>query len=301
MSENLKLPAYGGQALIEGVLMRGKNYMAASFRKPDGTIETVTEQLTGIYKSSIRKIPFLRGLIMLWDSLVLGTKYLTISANMQVEDEEEKIEGGSLVLTLLLSLTVFIVAFFLVPSAIGQGFEKWLDISAWWSNVIEGAIRLIFVIAYIWLVGKMDDIERVFMYHGSEHKTVNTFEAGKPLTVESVQEASLVHPRCGTSFLLTLVIISVLVFALVGPQTVLVRLLSRIILLPVIVGIAYEYIRFTSNHLDSKFIQWIMVPNLKLQDLTTRQPEDAMVEVAITAFTTMLKLENGEEEISTTA
>jgi uncharacterized protein YqhQ len=295
MSDNLKLPAYGGQALIEGVLMRGKNFMAASFRKPDGSIETVTEELSGIYKSSIRKIPFLRGLVMLWDSLVLGTKYLTVSANMQAEEEGEKIEGGSLVLTLLMSVTVFVAIFFLVPSAIGKGFENWLGITHWWSNVIEGLIRLVFVVGYIWVIGKMEDIERVFMYHGSEHKTVNTFEAGKPLTVESVQEASLVHPRCGTSFLLTLVIISVLVFALVGPQTLIVRLISRIVLLPVIVGIAYEYIRFTSNHLDSKFIQWLMVPNLKLQDLTTRQPEDGMVEVAITAFNTMLKLENGED------
>ncbi|MBI9049531.1 MAG: DUF1385 domain-containing protein [Anaerolineaceae bacterium] len=298
MSDNLKLPAYGGQALIEGVLMRGKNHMAASFRKPDGTIETVTETLSGIYQSAIRKIPFLRGLIMLWDSLVLGTKYLTISANMQAEEEDEKIEGTSLVLTLLISMTVFVVAFFLVPSAIGQGFEKWLGISSWWSNVIEGIIRLIFVIGYIWLVGKMDDIERVFMYHGAEHKTVNAFEGNKPLTVESVQKASIVHPRCGTSFLLTLVIISVLVFAFVGPQTVLVRLISRILLLPVIVGIAYEYIRFTSNHLDSKFVSWLMVPNLKLQSLTTRPPEDGMVEVAITAFNTMYELENGISEDS---
>jgi uncharacterized protein YqhQ len=291
MSENLKLPAYGGQALIEGVLMRGKNFLAASFRKPDGTIETVTEELTGIYKSSIRKIPFLRGLIMIWDSLVLGTKYLTISANMQT-DEDEKIEGTTLALTLLFSVVVFIAIFFLVPSAIGQGFEKWYHISAWWSNVIEGFIRLGFVIAYIWGVGKMKDIERVFQYHGSEHKTVNTFEAGKPLTVASVQEASLVHPRCGTSFLLTLVIISVLVFALVGPQTVLIRLLSRIVLLPVIIGVAYEYIRFTSNHLDSKIIKWLMVPNLALQKLTTRPPDDNMVEIAIEAFKTMYALEN---------
>ena len=295
MSENLKLPAYGGQALIEGVLMRGKDYMAASFRKPDGSIETVTEELSGIYKSSIRKIPFLRGLVMLWDSLVLGTKYLTVSANMQAEDEEEKIEGGSLVLTLLMSITVFVALFFLVPSAIGQGFENWLGINHWWGNVIEGIIRLIFVIGYIWAVGKMDDIERVFMYHGSEHQTVNAFEDGKPLTIENVQQASRVHPRCGTSFLLTLVIISVLVFALVGPQTILVRLVSRIILLPVIVGVSYEYIRFASDHLDSKFIQWLMIPNLKLQNLTTRPPDDSMVEVGIRAFTTMIKLEGRED------
>ena len=291
MSEKLKLPAYGGQALIEGVLMRGQNYLAASFRKPDGTIETITEELKGIYKSSIRKIPFLRGLIMLWDSLVLGTRYLTISANMQSE-EDEKIEGTSLALTLLFSVVVFISIFFLIPSAIGHGFEQWFHISTWWSNVVEGLIRLLFVIGYIWLVGKMDDIERVFQYHGSEHKTINTFEAGKPLTVESVQEASLVHPRCGTSFLLTLVIISVLIFALVGPQTVLIRLLSRIILLPVIIGVSYEYIRFTSNHLDSKFIRWLMIPNLALQKLTTRPPEDGMVEVALSAFNAMYALEN---------
>jgi uncharacterized protein YqhQ len=292
MSENLKLPAYGGQALIEGVLMRGKNYLAASFRKPDGTIETITEKLSGIYLSPIRKIPFLRGMLLLWDSLVLGTRYLTLSANLQAAEEDEKIEGTSLVLTLLLSMILFILIFFLVPSAIGQGFENWLKISSWWSNVLEGIIRLLFVVGYMWLVGKMDDIERVFGYHGAEHKTINTFEDGRPLTVESVQESSLVHPRCGTSFLLTLVIISVLVFAFVGPQSVLIRLLSRIVLLPIIIGIAYEYIRFASNHLDSKFIQWLMVPNLALQGLTTRPPSDGMVEIALSAFNAMYALEN---------
>ncbi len=294
MTENLKLPAYGGQALIEGVLMRGKSYLAASFRKPDGTIETITEKLSGIYLSPIRKMPFLRGMLLLWDSMVLGTKYLTISANLQSE-EDEKIEGASLVFTLILSMVLFVLIFFLVPSAIGQGFEKWFGISSWWSNVLEGIIRLAFVMGYMWLVGKMEDIENVFRYHGAEHKTINTFEAGKPLTVESIQESSLVHPRCGTSFLLTLVIISVLVFAFVGPQTVLIRLLSRIILLPIIIGIAYEYIRFASNHLDSKFIQWLMVPNLALQGLTTRPPKDDMVEIAMTAFNAMYALENQEQ------
>jgi uncharacterized protein YqhQ len=286
-----RLPSYGGQALIEGVLMRGSNYLAAAFRKPDGEIEVVSEKLTGIYNSSLKKIPFLRGLIMLWDALVLGSRFLTTSANFQT-GENEKIEGPTLYISLGGALLVGIGIFFLLPAAIGQGFENWLKVSPWWSNLIEGIIRLGLLVGYIWLIGKMPDISRVFAYHGAEHKVINAFESGAELTSENVMHYSIEHPRCGTSFLLTVVILSVVLFSVLGPLPFIWRLLSRIILIPVLAALAYEYIRWTARHLDSKFVKLLIRPNLALQHLTTREPTRAMLEVSISAFNKMFSLEH---------
>jgi len=286
-----RLPSYGGQALIEGVLMRGSNYLAAAFRKPDGEIEILSEKLSGIYNSRIKKIPFLRGLIMLWDALVLGTRFLTASANYQT-GENEKIEGPTLYLSLGGALLIGIAIFFLLPAAIGQGFESLLRINHWWSNFIEGIIRLFLLVAYIWLIGKMPDIQRVFAYHGAEHKVINAFESGADLTPENVMRYSIEHPRCGTSFLLTVVLLSVVLFSLLGPLPILWRFLSRIILIPVLATLAYEYIRWTARHLESDIIKFLIRPNLALQHLTTREPSRAMVEVSISAFNKMYSLEH---------
>ncbi len=286
-----RLPSYGGQALIEGVLMRGSNYLAAAFRKPDGEIEILSEKLSGIYTSRVKKIPFLRGLIMLWDALVLGTRFLTTSANYQ-SGENEKIEGATLYISLGGALVIGITIFFLLPAAIGQGFETLLRISHWWSNLIEGIIRLALLLAYIWLIGKMPDIKRVFAYHGAEHKVINAFESGADLTPENVMRYSTEHPRCGTSFLLTVVLLSVVLFSLLGPLPILWRFLSRIILIPVLAALAYEYIRWTAHHLDSNIVKFLIRPNLALQHLTTREPSTAMVEVSISAFNKMYSLEH---------
>lgn len=285
-----RLPSYGGQALIEGVLMRGSNYLAAAFRKPDGEIEILSEKLSGIYNSRLKKIPFLRGLIMLWDALVLGTRFLTTSANYQT-GENEKIEGPTLYLSLGGALLIGIAIFFLLPAAIGQGFESLLGINHWWSNLIEGIIRLVLLVAYIWLIGKMPEITRVFAYHGAEHKVINAFESGADLTPENVMQYSIEHPRCGTSFLLTVVLLSVVLFSLLGPLPILWRFLSRIILIPVLATLAYEYIRWTARHLDSDIVKFLIRPNLALQHLTTREPSRAMVEVSISAFNKMYSLE----------
>ena len=286
-----RLPSYGGQALIEGVLMRGSNYLAAAFRKPDGEIEILSEKLSGIYNSRLKKIPFLRGLIMLWDALVLGTRFLTTSANYQT-GENEKIEGPTLYLSLGGALLIGIAIFFLLPAVIGQGFESLLRINHWWSNLIEGIIRLFLLVAYIWLIGKMPDIQRVFAYHGAEHKVINAFESGADLTPENVMQYSIEHPRCGTSFLLTVVLLSVVLFSLLGPLPIIWRFLSRIILIPVLATLAYEYIRWTARHLESDIIKFLIRPNLALQHLTTREPSRAMVEVSISAFNKMYSLEH---------
>jgi uncharacterized protein YqhQ len=167
----LKLPSYGGQALIEGVLMRGSHYLAAAFRAPSGEIIVQTEKLGGLYTSKLTKIPFLRGLIVLWDAIGLGTKYLTVSANIQT-GEDEKIEGPAMTLTIIFSFVIAIALFFLAPAGIATLFEKWFNLTPFTANMTEGLIRLILIIGYIWAVGKMPDIRRVFSYHGAEHKTI---------------------------------------------------------------------------------------------------------------------------------
>ncbi len=280
------MPSYGGQAVIEGVMMRGAKSVAIAMRAPDQSIVLHTETLGGIYKSRVAKIPFLRGLVMLWDALGLGMRALTLSANTQT-GEDEKLEGPMLYVTLGISLALGVGLFLVAPAAAGQLMEHWLGINAWWGNLAEGIIRLLLLVAYIVAVGRVPDIRRVFAYHGAEHKTINAFESGAELTPENVAKFSLEHPRCGTAFLLTLVLLSVVLFSLLGPLPVFWRLASRVLLLPLLAGMAYEYIRFTANHLDLALVRLMVRPNMALQRLTTREPDLPMLEVAISAFNEM--------------
>lgn len=292
--------------------MRGKKAFAIAMRAPDGNVVVHTEKLAKVYQSGIAKIPFLRGVILLWDALGLGMRALTLSANTQT-GEDEKLEGAPLYLTLAGSLAFGIGLFFLLPAFLG-GWVEGLFVPAaggggvmpapalqavastsglWIGNLIEGVIKLALLVGYIWAIGFMPDIKRLFGYHGAEHKTINAFEAGAELTPESVAKFSLQHPRCGTAFLLTLVLFSILVFALLGPMPMLWRLVSRILLIPVLAGFAVEYIRWTANHLGNPIVQWMIKPNLALQSLTTRQPDMKMLEVAIASFQAMRQAEGG--------
>ena len=281
-----RFPTYGGQAVIEGVMMRGSKAVAIAMRAPNREIIIHTESLGGIYKSRLTKVPFLRGLVVLWDALGLGMRALTLSANVQTE-EDTRLEGPALYLTLGISLLFGIALFFLLPATAGQLIERTLGLNAWWGNLAEGVMRLLLLILYIWAVGNIPDIRRVYAYHGAEHKTINAFEAGAELNAESVARYSLEHPRCGTAFLLTLVLLSMLVFSLLGPMPMFWRLASRVLLLPVLAGLAYEYIRWTANHLESPLVRWMIRPNLALQRLTTREPSPDMLEVSIAAFNAM--------------
>jgi uncharacterized protein YqhQ len=285
-----KLPAYGGQALIEGVLMRGSTYVAAAMRGPDGEIITHVEKLSGIYQSKIKEIPFLRGLILLWDALGLGMRFLTMSANTQT-GEEEKIEGPMLYITLGISLSIGVLLFFAAPAWVGSLAERFLHINNWGSNLLEGLIRLAAMVGYIWGVGKMPEIRRVFQYHGAEHKTINAFEAGAELTPGIVKSFPLEHPRCGTSFLLTLIILSIILFAAIGPLPAVWRIVTRIIFIPPLAGIAYEYLRWTARHLDNPAVRLLIRPNLALQKLTTVEPDEKIIEVAIASFNAMIEKE----------
>src|SRR5574339_351185 len=227
-----KIITYGGQAVIEGVMMRGRKAFAIAMRAPDGKIVIHREGLASVYRSKITKIPFLRGVILLWDALGLGIRALTLSANTQT-GEDEKLEGPTLYLTLGISLTIGIGLFFLLPAGIGGLAERYLGWNPWLANLLEGIVRLILLIAYIWAIGFMPDVKRLFGYHGAEHKTINAFEAGAELTPEVVAKYPIEHPRCGTAFMLTFVLLSVLVHSLLGDMTFVWRLISRVLLIPV--------------------------------------------------------------------
>lgn len=290
-TSKLKMPSYGGQALIEGVLMRGSRYLAVAMRSPSGEIIVETEKLTGIYITKWSKIPFFRGLVILWDALGLGTRYIMKSANLQA-GEEEKIEGPQLVLSLVISFTIAIALFFLAPAGVAVLLERLFNLSPFIGNLFEGLIRLILVIGYIWGIGRLPDIKRVFSYHGAEHKTINAFEASASLEPEIVKGFSLYHPRCGTGFILILVLFSVILFSFLGPiPNIFLRLGSRIVFLPILVMVAYEYMRFAANHIHNPVLKYLSSLNMSMQKLTTVEPSLEMLEVAITSFKTMYQLE----------
>ena len=293
--QSIRLPAYGGQAVMEGVMMRGKQFIAMAVRAPSGEIVTFQDKLPVLYQSKWMKIPFIRGMISLWDSLGLGMQYLTKSANVQSGDDE-KLEGRDLFLTLGFAILLAIGVFFLLPALLAGWLDGLLHLGLWWGNVLEGLLRLVILVLYLTAIRRMPDIARTFSYHGAEHKTINAFEAGVELTAEQVAKQSTYHPRCGTSFILTLVLISILVFSILGPLTLVWRLVSRVLLLPIVAGISYEYIRWAANTMNkSALVRALIKPNLLLQSLTTRQPTIDMIEVAIKAFMTMYTAENPAE------
>jgi uncharacterized protein YqhQ len=284
---------YGGQAVLEGVMMRGSRALAVAVRDPEGQIVTHVEPVNQtLYNGPISRIPFVRGLTMLWDALGLGMRSLMFSANVAMgEGEEGQAFSGPLAWgTLIFSLAFGIGLFFVLPLVIVGFIDRWIA-SSLLSNLAEGAIRLLFFIGYVWLIGLMPDIRRVFGYHGAEHKTINAYEAGAELTPNAVQRFTTLHPRCGTAFLLSVVVISILLFSLLGRPALWLRIASRIALIPVIAGVAYEYIRFSARHLDKAWMRAIAAPNLAMQRLTTREPDGEMVEVAITAFNCMMAAE----------
>jgi uncharacterized protein YqhQ len=279
---------YGGQAILEGVMMRGSRKMCLAVRNPKGEIITHCEDLNPrIYGGAIARIPFLRGLVMLWDALGLGMRALMFSADVALGEEEVQFSGPLAWGTLAISLTAAVAIFFVGPLLLIGLLERWIT-SAILSNLVEGIVRLGFFLLYVWGVGFVPDIRRVFAYHGAEHKTINTYEAGDALTVEAVARRSTAHTRCGTAFLLQVVVISILLFTLLGRPPMVLRIASRILLVPVIAGVAYELLRFTAAHRSHPLVRAISAPGLWLQGLTTRQPDEGMLEVAITALRKLL-------------
>jgi uncharacterized protein YqhQ len=278
---------YGGQAVIEGVMIRGQSRAALAVRRPDGIIVRRSIPLETWANSALRSVPFLRGVLVLLETLLVGMKSLTISANEAAADEnpEEDQQLSSLAMASLLtvSLVLGIGIFFLIPVLVSRVIENG-GANDFTANLVEGAIRLGLFIGYVWLIGKMNDIKRVFGYHGAEHMVVHAHEAGEPLTVESVRRFPPAHPRCGTSFLMTVVLVSIIMFMFFPRDPFWFLVISRIVLVPIIAGISYEFIRFAGTHQGNLWIRMFNAPNILLQDLTTRQPDEGMMEVAITAI-----------------
>jgi uncharacterized protein YqhQ len=287
---------YGGQAVIEGVMMRGSQKMCVAVRAPDDKIVIHCEPLNPkIYGSFVAKIPFVRGLTMLWDTLGLGIRTLMFSADVAMGEEEIEFSGPIAWGTIAFSLAMAVAIFFVGPLLLLGLVDRYIA-SSFVSNLLEGVIRLGLFLGYVWAIAFIPDIRRVFRYHGAEHKTINTYEAGDELIVESVERHTVVHPRCGTTFLLVVMVVSILIFSLLGRPPLLLRIASRIVLIPVIAGIAYEFIKFSAAHQDHGLMRLLITPGLWLQNFTTRQPDASMLEVAIAALQHLLV----EEHLVTT-
>lgn len=279
----------GGQAVIEGVMMRGPELTATAVRDPSGKIQVEVKPVHSISERfPILKKPFIRGTVSLIESLVIGMKSLSYSAKMAGEEDEQltdKEMAGTIVFALVLASILFIA----IPTGAAKLFHV-ITADPVFLNLMEGFLRLIIFLAYIWGISRMKDIRRVFQYHGAEHKTIHCYEAGLPLTVANVQQFSRLHPRCGTNFLLIVMLVSIFVFAFLGWPSLAERIASRILLLPVVAGISYEIIRLAGRS-DNKIIQTAIKPGLWLQYLTTRPPADDMVEVAIESVKAVLPKE----------
>jgi uncharacterized protein YqhQ len=272
---------YGGQAVIEGVMIRGQKFLVTAVRKPDGSVKVNRQPLASLYTGKIRKFPLVRGIIVLIEALVFGMQTLFYSANEALDEEGESVGGWWMWVMLLFSLAFAVALFFMAPLFI----TRWLDIAnPIFFNLVDGLIRLAIFILYLWAVSLMPDIRRVFAYHGAEHKTVNGFEAGASLEPESLKKYSKAHIRCGGSFLFAVLIIAIIIFSLVGKPDLWLLILSRIVLLPVIAALGYEVIFFGARHPDNFFVKIILAPGLWVQSFTTREPDNGQLEVAIAAM-----------------
>ena len=282
----------GGQAVIEGVMMRGPKAIATAVRKKDGTIVYRKKELTEKNNRWL-KVPFVRGVIMLFDAMITGTKELIFASN-QAGDAEEVLSEKEIFSTVTLSLLLGVGIFMVLPSIIGSVMFHSNKLAA---NIVEAIMRLVIFIGYIWGISFMKDIQRVFQYHGAEHKSIYNYESGEELSVENARKSPRLHPRCGTSFLLLVMFISIIVFSLVDtlfplPKNVFLliiyKILTRVPFVPIIAGISYEIQRWTSYRLDNLFAKMISVPGMWLQKITTKEPDDSQIEVALVALNVAL-------------
>jgi uncharacterized protein YqhQ len=288
---------FGGQALLEGVLMRGRGSIGVALRHPDGSIVATAEPLNSIlHRSRFARAPFFRGIVLLYETLVIGTKWLMRSGSVQAEGEGQEMGRGTIAVTLVITLALAIGLFVLLPlflagvtanATIGPG-------NTLLEHLFEGLIRVVIFIGYLLLVSRSREIGRTFQYHGAEHMTIHALEHEDPLDLEHVRSYPTAHQRCGTEFLVIFIILSILMFSLLAGQSLLVSIVGRIALVPVIAAIAYELLRFGARHRDRALVRWLYLPGIWLQGITTRQPDDSMIEVAIASMREALAA-NGEE------
>src|SRR5438552_2404240 len=282
--------SYGGQALIEGVLMRGRDAIAVALRHPDGRIVYATERLdAGFHGSRWSKLPFLRGLVVLYETLIVGTRWLVRSASVQAagtgEDGDEGVElgKGSIALMLGLTLVAGVGIFFLLPLLIASATTSNIQ-NGLVQHLVEGLIRVGIFLGYLLLIARAEDVRRVFQYHGAEHMTIHALEAGDPLVVDAVRKYPTAHPRCGTEFLVVVIALSIVAFSLVGRQDPVIMVGSRIALIPVIAAVGYEILKWGAKHRGNAVVRAIMYPGILVQKITTRQPTNDMIEVAIVSM-----------------
>jgi uncharacterized protein YqhQ len=275
---------YGGQALIEGVLMRGRDAIAVAFRSPSGGIVWAEERLdSGFHGSRWARVPGVRGLVVLYETLVIGTRWLVRSASLSVIEDGVELGKGALALMLGLTLVAGIGVFFLLPLLIASVATAGVD-NGLVQHLVEGLVRVVIFVGYLLVVGRAPDVRRVFQYHGAEHMTIHALEAGDPLTTEAVRRYPTAHPRCGTEFLVIVIALSIVAFSLVGQQSVVVMVGARIVLIPVIAAIGYELLRLGGRHRANPIIQIVMYPGILVQMITTKRPTDDMIEVAIVSM-----------------
>jgi uncharacterized protein YqhQ len=292
--------SYGGQALIEGVLMRGRDAIAVAFRHPDGHIVWSSESLhKGPHAWRFAKTPFVRGLIVLYETLIIGTRWLIRSANIQASAEGIELGRGSVALMLGLTLVVGVGIFFLLPLFLAALTTAKAD-SGWVQHLTEGLIRVGLFLGYLALIARAPDIRRVFEYHGAEHMTIHALEAGDPLTTDAVRKYPTAHPRCGTEFLVVVILLSVLLFGFLGRDNPVLMVGGRIVLIPVIAAVGYEILRFGAKHRGNPLVRAIMAPGILVQMITTKRPTDDQIEVAIVSMEEALEADgetvpNGSE------
>lgn len=283
---------YGGQAVIEGVMIRGKKAAVTAVRRPNGETITRVIPLTGIYTGWMRRAPFLRGIIVLIESMVLGIKSLMYSASVSLEEEiKEEISAKAIWGTIIFSFALAIVLFLLVPLFLTKLLDQYID-SALMFNLVEGLIRLAIFLGYLVAVGMVPDIKRVFRYHGAEHKAVNAYEAGVPMEVEAIKKYGTAHVRCGTSFLFVVLVIAIIVFSFIGRPGLWVMILSRLLLIPVIAALSYEVVHFGARHAHNPLVRAILAPGRWLQGLTAKEPADTQLEVAIVALKKAVEIDS---------
>jgi uncharacterized protein YqhQ len=299
MNQNLQ---YGGQAVIEGVMMRSPRYFAVACRHPNGEIVLKLEDLANSWLARLRWLnrPFLRGTLALLDAMALGIRALRFSADVQLEEQTQTVQqkrindlaiGSTMVVGLLIGLGLFVA----LPTTLTQ-LLPWKNPIL--LNMLDGILRIALFLGYVLAVGHLKEIRRVFQYHGAEHKAINTFEAGLPLTLENAQQQSRIHPRCGTSFVMVVLILAIFVFSLTGRPPIWLRIPLHIALLPVVAGIAYEVIKFAGRRKESRFTRWLLAPGLWSQCMTTREPEEAQIEVALRALQAVVEQEQRVDEES---
>lgn len=286
---------YGGQAVIEGIMIRGRTSVVTAMRRPGGEIAVDARPVPAITTGRLRRTPLARGIVVLVEAMVLGIRSLMLSANIAMEEEEEEISTKAIWGMIAAAVILVVLLFFIAPLFLTKLLNAYIPNSIVF-HIIEGIIRLGIFIGYLKLMSLLPDLKRVFRYHGAEHKTVNAYEAGVPMEVEYVKKYGTAHVRCGTSFLFLVLIIAIIIFAFIGRDILWLMIVSRIVLLPVIMALGYEVIYFGAKHADNRLMKIVLAPGLFLQSLTTAEPDDSQIEVAIAAMNKAVAIDRAQEE-----